>query len=417
MSTVTIAGLPVLAIIEDTTLTPPATHGDEPKSPRPLPTGRPPGKRAGRQAQSAAGRSSRGQREAHDRLADPRPDFPRGGHGARRRRGKSGMQCVDCGERQAHRGHGLQRLCHEWSETLREHDAELRRIHHHRPGRRPPNGASTGHYGLRASKAGGIKVENCNVTGYERGLYFSSVHSGSVKHSNFYGNTRYGANLAGPDSYGMLFDANTYSSNGNEGIHVSGPMTKGSTKPNKFINSTASGNVGEGFYLLNANNVVLDQITTFDNGQAGIYVKHSPNVVISHAHLMGDMMHVYGNSDAGAYSWITIDGGTAQVAEGQQRGREPELQHVRHICVHYDAANGQPEAAFYFEGVTAGSNSITNSKAALIAGKNSVVAINGTTGIAVTSLYISPPTITTRVDGTSSFTRLTTQTTTSPMCY
>lgn len=83
-----------------------------------------------------------------------------------------------------------------------------------------PNGASTGHYGLRASKAGGIRVENCNVTGYERGLYFSSVHSGSVKRSNFYGNTRYGANLAGPDSYGMLFDANTYSSNGDEGVHL-----------------------------------------------------------------------------------------------------------------------------------------------------------------------------------------------------
>lgn len=33
-----------------------------------------------------------------------------------------------------------------------------------------PNGASTGHYGLWASKVGGIRVENCNVTGYERGL-------------------------------------------------------------------------------------------------------------------------------------------------------------------------------------------------------------------------------------------------------
>ncbi len=80
-------------------------------------------------------------------------------------------------------------------------------------------------------------------------------------------------------------------------------------------------------------------------------------------------------------------------------------------------ANGQPEAAFYFEGVTAGSNSITNSKAALIAGKNSVVAINATTGNTVTSLYISPSTITTRVDGTSSFSTLTTQTTTPPLCY
>jgi hypothetical protein len=38
---------------------------------------------------------------------------------------------------------------------------------------------------------------------------------------------------------------------------------------------------------------------------------------------------------------------------------------------------------------------------ALIAGKNSAVAINATTGNAGTSLCISPPTIATRVDGTS----------------
>ena len=280
-----------------------------------------------------------------------------------------------------------------------------------------PNGASTGHYGLRASNVGGIRVENCNVTAYERGLYFSGVHGGFVKHSNFYGNTRYGANLVGPDSYDMLFDANTYSENGDEGVHISGPMNKGLTKPNKFTNSTASGNVGEGFYLLNANNVQLDHITTFDNGLAGVYVKQSPSVVISHAHLIGDMMHVYGNSDAGVYSWVTIEGGRLKLQKDTGTAGSPNSNTFDHICVLYDAANGQPEAAFYFEGVTAGSNSITNSKAALIAGKNSVVAINATTGNAVTSLYISPSTISTRVDGTSSFSTLTTQTTTPPLCY
>jgi hypothetical protein len=212
-------------------------------------------------------------------------------------------------------------------------------------------------------------------------------------------------------------DANTYSENGNEGVHISGPMNKGLTKPNKFTNSVASGNVGEGFYLLNANNVEPDQITTFDNGLAGVYVKHSPSVVISHPHLIGDMLHVYENSDAGAYSWVTIEGGRLKLQKDTGTAGSPNSNTFDHICVLYDAANGQPEAAFYFEGVTAGSNSTTNSKAALIAGKNSVVAINATTGNAVTSLYISPSTITTRVDGTSSFNTLTTQTTTPPLSY
>jgi hypothetical protein len=179
----------------------------------------------------------------------------------------------------------------------------------------------------------------------------------------------------------------------------------------------ASGNVGEGFYLLNANNVQLHHITAFDNGLAGVYVKNSPGVVVSHAHLIGDMMHVYGNSDAGAYSWVTIEGGRLKLQKDNSTAGSPSSNTFDHICVLYDPANGQPEAAFYLEGVTAGSNTITNSKAALIAGKKSVVAINATTGNAVTSLHISPSTITTSVDGTSSFTTLTTQTTTPPLCY
>jgi hypothetical protein len=280
-----------------------------------------------------------------------------------------------------------------------------------------PNGTSTGHYGLRASNAEGIRVENCNVTGYERGLYFSGVHDGFVKHSNFYGNTRHGANLVGANSYGMLFDANTYYAAGDEGIHISGPMNNGLSKPNKFTNSTAHGNVGEGFYLLSANNVELDLITTFDNGLAGVYVKQSPSVIISHAYLIGDMMHVYGNSDAGAYSWVTIQGARLKLQKDKGTGGSPNSNTFDHICVLYDAANGQPDAAFYFEGVTAGGNSITNSKAALASGKNSVVAIDTTTGNSVTSVYISPSTITTRVDGTASFTLLTTQTATPPLCY
>jgi hypothetical protein len=178
----------------------------------------------------------------------------------------------------------------------------------------------------------------------------------------------------------------------------------------------AYGNVGEGFYLLSANDVQLDQITTVDNGLAGVYVKQSQSVIISHAHLINDMMHVYGNSDAGAYSWVTIQGGRLKLQKDTGTAGSPSSNSFDHVCVLYDAANGQPSAAFYFEGVGVGSNSITNSKAVLIAGKNSVAAI-GTTGNSVTSLYISPPTITTSVDGTSSFKQLTTQTTTPPLCY
>lgn len=55
MSTVTIAGLPVLAIIEDSHAGA-TSSGDEPQSPRPLPTGGPP-RENGRAESSISGRT------------------------------------------------------------------------------------------------------------------------------------------------------------------------------------------------------------------------------------------------------------------------------------------------------------------------------------------------------------------------
>ena len=417
MSTVTIAGLPVLAIIED-------FHADtatnaRPRAEKPKPTSDPrtPGRTqsSGKARRSADGVAEDGMKRMMGLLgvgllvtAAAFAPVPAAANPACNALIAGNVKLTADMNCTASATHGLRLSANT---TLNCAGFTITG-----PDRSQPNGASTGHYGLRASNVGGIRVENCNVTGYERGLYFSSVHSGFVKHSNFYGNTRYGANLVGPDSYAMQFDANTYNSNGDEGIHISGPMNNGPTKPNKFTNSTARGNIGEGFYLLNANNVELDVITAFDNGLAGVYVKESPSVIISHAHLTGDMMHVYGNSDAGAYSWVTIEGGRLKLQKDNATGGSPSDNTFDHICVLYDTVNGQPEAAFYFEGVTAGRNIITNSKAALIAGKNSVVAINGSTGNSGASLYISPPSITTSVDGTSSFT-LTAQTATPPLCY
>ena len=132
----------------------------------------------------------------------------RGGIRARTRRGQSGMQRPDRGQRHAHRGHELHRLCHAWLAALREHDAELRRIHHHRAGPVPAKRGldrplwAPGEQ--RRWHQGRVLQRDRPMSG---GLYFSGVHNGFVKHSNFYGNTRYGANLAGPDSYGMQFDS------------------------------------------------------------------------------------------------------------------------------------------------------------------------------------------------------------------
>ena len=47
----------------------------------------------------------------------------------------------------------------------------------------------------------------------------------------------------------------TFEGNGDEGIHFGGPFNNGAMNPNRVTHSVAVNNVGEGFYLLNANNV------------------------------------------------------------------------------------------------------------------------------------------------------------------
>jgi hypothetical protein len=278
------------------------------------------------------------------------------------------------------------------------------------------NGVQTGRYGIYASSKSGITIKNCAVTDYDRGLYFSNVGDSVVDHSRFYGNTRLGAALAGPGSFGVLFDSCRFEGNGDEGIHFGGPFNNGATNPNRVTQSVAMNNVAEGFYLLNANNVELDMNMAAGN-TAGLYVKQSPNVVVSHLTVTGDYVHLYGNSDGGRYSWISITGGRLKLQKDPGTKGVPNDNTFDHVCVSYDPASGAPDSAYYFEGVTSGANQFTNSAAKQIAGKTHVTAIGSSTGNIMSSLYIQPAALRTSIDGTSSFATLTTQSTSPPLCY
>ena len=120
MSPLTIAGLPVLAIIED-------FHADATGNAR----------RRTEKLTRTSDRQTPGQ-EGSGGKADRRPAgvaedgvkrmigslglallILTAGIRARTRRGKSGVQRPDRGQRHAHRGHELRRLCHAWPEALR----------------------------------------------------------------------------------------------------------------------------------------------------------------------------------------------------------------------------------------------------------------------------------------------------------
>jgi parallel beta-helix repeat protein len=278
------------------------------------------------------------------------------------------------------------------------------------------NGVQTGRFGVYASNKTGITIKNCTVTDYDRGLYFSNVSNSVVNHSRFHGNTRFGASVAGSGSFGVLFDACTFEGNGDEGLHFGGPFNNGAANPNRVTHSVAANNVAEGFYLLNANNVELDMNTASGN-TAGLYVKQSPNVVVSHLTVIGDYVHLYGNSDGGRYSWISITGGRLKLQKDTGTNGVPSANTFDHVCVSYDPASAAPDSAYYFEGVTSGANQFTNSAAKLVAGKTHVTAVASSTGNIMSSLYIQPAALRTSIDGTSSFASLTAQSTSAPLCY
>ena len=277
------------------------------------------------------------------------------------------------------------------------------------------NGTQTGRYGLYASSRSNVTVLNCEVTGYERGFYFTSVSGALISGSTFYGNTQRGGNLAGSATQDVSIDASVFTDNGDEGLHVSGPFSSGATRPNRITNSIASNNVLEGFYLLKANHVQIDSSAASGNGAAGLYVKASPSVAVSRLRVDGDYVHVYDNSDTGTYSWLTISGGRLKLQKNSSTGGVPNRNTFDHVCVIY--ANGNPDSALYFEGVAAGQNVFRNSGAFLVAGASAVTAIRGTTGNSVEKLYVSPATLGVSLDGTSSFDELTLQSTVPPLCY
>ena len=205
-----------------------------------------------------------------------------------------------------------------------------------------------------------------------------------VDNGRFYGNTRYGANLAGAGSFGVLRRLH-FEGNGDEGIHFAGPFNSGATKPNRVMHSVALNNVPEGFYLLNANNVALD-VNTASGNTAGLYVKQSPNVVVSHPRADGDYVHVYGNRMAGLL--VDIDHWrAAQTAEGHWDRRSAEQQHVRPRVRSLGPGRRCARFRVLLRSVTSGANQFTNSAAKLVAGKTHVTAINASTKRHLIPLY------------------------------
>lgn len=273
-------------------------------------------------------------------------------------------------------------------------------------------------YGISAESQRNVIVKNCKVYGYDRGLYFLNVRASKVNNSEFYNNTRYGADIVNEGSFGNIWDGNTFHNNGDEGIHISGLFRK----PNKFKNSSAYSNVEEGWYLLNTQGVEIFGGSAHDNGimgEPGIYIKHSPRNKIYNMRVTRDTIDIIGESDFNNIHDVTVVGGQVKIEKYVEQGTGtttyPDHNILDQVCVQHE--NGVPSTGFIFDSAVNGYNSITKSETILMAG-NPVKASGGSTLNSVVSLYISPPGLINDISSDSSFTPpITMQSTTPPACY
>jgi len=291
------------------------------------------------------------------------------------------------------------------------------------------------YFGIYAEKKSKVKVENCVVKHYDRGLYFLNVKNSTVTNSHFQENTRYGANLAGKQSFNNVWDGNTFHDNDDEGIHISGEPTgflRGTTKPNKFTNSSAYANDKEGWYLLGANYVEISGVSSVEataglaadnNGSPGFYIKHSHHNKIQNTKMYRDVFEITGESDYNTILNVTVVKGQVKIDRYEDKSVTPSVFYypdhntLDRVCIRHES--GVPSTGFNFVGVTNGYNTITNSETILASiSADPVKATETTTQNSVVDLYISPSGMTNDIEAGSFFMPdITMQTTTPPTCY
>ncbi len=151
-------------------------------------------------------------------------------------------------------------------------------------------------------------------------------------------------------------------------------------------------------------------------------MKASPTVSVQNVYAYWDCVHLFDDSDFGTYSKLTLEGGRLKLQKDTGTGGVPQKNTFSNICVIHctacspDGGAGQPDSAFYFEGVTSGSNAVNTSAAYGSPMSYYATAISASTSNSITSLY-NPDALTASTSSDSSWTTLTTQNTTEPICH
>jgi parallel beta-helix repeat protein len=166
-------------------------------------------------------------------------------------------------------------------------------------------GDQVGQYGVYLRDAAGAVVRNCVVEHFEVGIRLRGATDCTVDASTVGHNTRYGIEITQGSLRGVVSGTRVLA-NGDEGIHVSGPI--GADGGNRISGNTVDGNVKEGVYLLTSDGNTIDGNAIRNQGTAGIRLKDSDRNTVSSNVLANDPLELVDGAQMNVLTGNTIVG-------------------------------------------------------------------------------------------------------------
>jgi parallel beta-helix repeat protein len=234
-------------------------------------------------------------------------------------------------------------------------------------GHRITGGNRAGQYGIYVRDGAKAVVTNCIAARFEVGIRLRGANGATVSDSVAQDNVRYGIEVT-QQSTGALILRNQVLDNGDEGIHLSGPVDQDAG--HKILDNRIEGNVAEGIYLFLSNGSLIAGNTMRDHGAAGIYIKGSARNTIDGNTLINDPLQlVYGSREN-----VLTD----NIIVGQQiRFKEASNNYVYNLSVRGDG--GRPSVAYDF--MSSSDNLVMDSQAVKPADYDIRAATNSTNNV------------------------------------
>lgn len=140
------------------------------------------------------------------------------------------------------------------------------------------NGGDPQQYGVYVRDQSDATIRGCLVERFEVGIRVRGATNVTIQNNTTWQNTRYGIEIT-QLSTGALIEQNEVRNNGDEGMHISGPV--GADALHVIRDNMVHDNVAEGIYLLDSDGNTVTMNAVLDQGNAGIYLTGSDRNVIT----------------------------------------------------------------------------------------------------------------------------------------